>query len=66
MEEGLEDLACLLPDLVGKLERMKVDILQQLLMDLPVKINSLIIEAEWYFWLIEVQAAVPVVCPYLW
>lgn len=36
VEEQLEKLACLVPDLVGKLECMKVDILQAMLKDLPV------------------------------
>lgn len=46
VEQRLEDLARLLPDLVGKLERMRVDILTQLLSDLPV--NMMIsLKAGW-------------------
>jgi hypothetical protein len=36
VELRLGELACLLPDLVGKMEKMKVDLLVTLLSDMPV------------------------------
>uniref|UniRef100_A0A7R9V7T0 Uncharacterized protein n=1 Tax=Chlamydomonas euryale TaxID=1486919 RepID=A0A7R9V7T0_9CHLO len=46
VEARLADLALLLPDMVGKLERMRADILAQMLKDIPGLTNKLLVLRE--------------------